>query len=189
MAEEKNNNAFWIIGTLIVVYLLVLHFKQPAPIQPVEQVQNVCTDTDFSLISTVKGDCNDGTNILDKLTGVILPYADVCKSNTILLEYGCNATSFCAAQEIDCSTNNPSGKCFEGACITTDCRDTDHGFITDVIGICSKSRAVNTDSCDESGNLVEYYCEQNDLCTSATFACSKLGADYVCNLGKCMEMK
>jgi hypothetical protein len=145
--------------------------------KPAAPVQSACTDSDG-------GEAYDTSGVVKK-NGI--SYIDVCTDLQLVKEYFCqdgdvsNAIHMCDSGE----------RCMDGRCIIADrfCTETDSGDDIYHKGSVTwgtiLASSAQTDACEDSSTLREYYCVGNEE-SSRTVACQ---SGYECRTGACRQFE
>lgn len=110
---------------------------------------------------------------------------DACESSTQVREYNCGSDGRpvdCDGAFIDCPD---SAHCYEGACITNTCTDTDPADDTHIVGELTTNNNNNgaRDSCVDFHTVREFYCTESRTGDFRSVAC---GAAESCAEGACV---
>jgi len=130
-----------------------------------------CSDSDGGIIETTKGTVVSGSS----------SQTDSCADASTVKEYYCSNGSI-SSKNIACG----SGKsCVDGACVEKPCADTDSGKDPLKAGTVTKGTDTYSDSCYDSQNVREYYCDAGAV-KDEKISCQ---SGYSCSDGKCAQMK
>jgi hypothetical protein len=136
-----------------------------------------CKDSDNGKNLYTVGNCTDSCGG---------PYWDTCFASIEVGEYFCSGDK-CELDFIEC----PNGECCNnGACngVAGWCSDSDNGNDAYTQGTCTDACGgllTGSDYCDASGNVMEFYCDNNyKHCHVTTISCPP---GYACKDGKCVQ--
>ena len=130
-----------------------------------------CNDTDWGRDIYQEGMVSVGTLLTSA------QYLDKCVDDRTVREYYCQASGM-VEENIDC----PAGfKCINAACKEEACTDSDDGISITKSGAISKGSEVQKDECIGETNLVEFYCDGQNI-MNATLECP---AGNICKDGRC----
>jgi hypothetical protein len=177
------------------------------------EVPPVCSDSDNGEVYIIAGNCIDILGASHHDVCFDGNFGDM------LTEFWCSndESGMCSEMVQVCA---PEGKCYMGRCIPNNqdhdgdgwtdleeyeagtdpndaddfpeaaCTDTDGGINYLQKGTCTDVEGASTDYCDVGG-LVEYYCNDNDMCASndndPLICDEEYGENWYCSAGKCKE--
>jgi hypothetical protein len=133
-----------------------------------------CTDTDNGKEMFKKGmvSVTKGYFLVTKET-------DSCVDENNVREYFCSDSKI-GSQIMECEEDY---ECDEGACIYSSCEDSDGGSNLLKAGTTKKGSVSESDSCESTYNVIEYYCTDNKI-QSTTNTCP---TGYWCSADKCVQ--
>ncbi len=136
----------------------------------------LCTDSDGYNISSF------GKVTVDDNSGFLEVLEDKC-TNNILTEYYCNG-NMSAYDLVNCPTLT---HCTNGYCIpdlnSTGCTDSD-GITREIAGSVVVSGIFYQDNCVSNSNVLEYYCQNNEI-RSAVLSCAVISGNSTCMNSRC----